>query len=173
MIAGPQASGKSTVATALATELRRQHELVALVELDQIAAMALPTLPDWGTAHHIFASVAAQWASAGQTCVIAEGIGSQDEVSILLQQAPLTAAVVTVVVTTPFDVALPRAQADLTRGVSRQPEYLARRYERWQVEMTQIDSDVLLDTSSVSVEKSVDLIRVAIDFARRADPPSR
>lgn len=52
-VAGPQASGKSALARALSAELRRQGELVALVELDQIAAMALPTLPDWDTAQQI------------------------------------------------------------------------------------------------------------------------
>lgn len=44
IIVGPQASGKSTLAAALSRKLRDQGEDVALVELDQIAAMALPTL---------------------------------------------------------------------------------------------------------------------------------
>ena len=54
IIAGPQASGKSTLATAMSAELRRRGERVALVELDQIAAMALPTLPSWDAVHQIF-----------------------------------------------------------------------------------------------------------------------
>ena len=56
LLVGPQASGKSTLATALSEELRRRGELVALVELDQIAAMALPTLPNWDIATHILGS---------------------------------------------------------------------------------------------------------------------
>ncbi len=62
LLVGPQASGKSTVARALCKELRQQGELVALVELDQIAEMALPTLPSWDTAARIFAMVAGEWA---------------------------------------------------------------------------------------------------------------
>lgn len=61
VIAGPQASGKSTVARALADDLRAHGKSVALVALDDIAEMALPTLPEWDAAHGIFASVVAQW----------------------------------------------------------------------------------------------------------------
>lgn len=56
IVAGPQASGKSTLAAALSAELRHRGERVALVELDQIAEMAIPTLPSWDVAHHIFES---------------------------------------------------------------------------------------------------------------------
>lgn len=98
---------------------------MALVELDQIAEMALPTLPSWDTAARIFAIVAGEWARADLTCVIAEGIASQDEVSIVLDHTPAAAAVVTVVMTTPFVAALPRAQADVTRGASRDRDWLA------------------------------------------------
>lgn len=170
VIVGPQASGKSTVAMALSQELRSQGELVALVALDQIAAMALPTLPDWQTAHHIFESVVGHWARAELTCVIAEGAGNQDEVARLLVQASTTAVVITVVVTAPFDVSFSRAQADPTRGVSRDHSFLSRRYARWPTEMARITSDVLIDTAEVSLEQSVELIRAAIGAARHDHP---
>jgi len=70
VIAGPQASGKSTLAIALSAALRRRDERVALVELDQIAGMALPTLPSWEAAHHIFETTAGLWARTELTCVI-------------------------------------------------------------------------------------------------------
>ena len=139
---------------------------MALVELDQIADMALPTLPSWDTAARIFAMVAGEWARADLTCVIAEGIASQDEVSILLDHTPAAAAVVTVVMTTPFDAALPRAQADVTRGASRDRDWLADRYQEWSVEVGRIDADVLIDASALSVAQGVWQVHAAIEAAR-------
>lgn len=167
VIAGPQASGKSTVARALADELRRGGESVALVELDQIAAMALPTLPDWTIAHDIFASVTAQWLRSGVTCVVAEGVGSRDEVSKVLDEAA-AATVVTVAVTVPFEIAYSRAQADATRGVSRDRDYLSAVYERWTGEIDRVAADVVLDTGALAVDRGVERVRAAIDSARRA-----
>lgn len=166
LLVGPQASGKSTVAHALCRELRGRGELVALVELDQIAEMALPTLPSWDTAVRIFAMVAGEWARADLTCVIAEGIASQDEVSILLDHTPAAAAVVTVVMTTPFEAALPRAQADATRGASRDRDWLENRYQEWSLEVGRIDADVLIDASASSVDQGVRQVHAAIETAR-------
>lgn len=167
VIAGPQASGKSTVARALSEELRDEGERVALVELDQIAGMALPTLPRWETAFDIFASVAGQWAHADLTAVIAEGAGTGAEVARLLDRAPEGAAVLTVVTTAPFEVALSRARADLTRGVSRERAFLREIYKRWSGEIGRIETDVLLDTQALKVTESVRCIRDRIAVARR------
>lgn len=139
---------------------------MALVELDQIAEMALPTLPSWDTAVRIFAMVAGEWARADLTCVIAEGIASQDEVSILLDHTPAAAAVVTVVMTTPFEAALPRAQADATRGASRDRDWLENRYQEWSLEVGRIDADVLIDASASSVDQGVRQVHAAIETAR-------
>src|SRR5699024_9933133 len=50
LIAAPIAAGKSAVSRALAATLRSDGPLLALVELDPIAAMAPPTLPAWAGA---------------------------------------------------------------------------------------------------------------------------
>ncbi|QDP97798.1 adenylyl-sulfate kinase [Microlunatus elymi] len=163
---GPQASGKSTVAGALSEELRREGERVALVELDQIAEMALPSLPSWDTAARIFAMVAGAWARADLTCVIAEGISSQDEVSLLLDHVPPAAAMITVAMTTPFEAALPRAQADPTRGSSRDRDWLAERYREWSLEKARISADVLLDASQLSLDQCVRRLTADIQSAR-------
>lgn len=154
------------MARALSDDLRRQGELVALVELDQIAAMALPTLPDWARAAHIFGLVAGAWARTELTCVIAEGISTREEVSNFVGQLPEAVVLMTVAVTTSFDVALVRAQSDPTRGISRDPDFLRARYAEWLRELPRIDADLLLDTSEVSVEQGVRLIAEAIEMAR-------
>lgn len=168
LLVGPQASGKSTVARALSEELRREGERVALVELDQIAEMARPTLPSWGAAARIFAMVAGAWARADLTCVIAEGISSQDEVLILLEQAPEAAAVIIVAMTTPFEAALSRAQADPTRrrSPSRDRDWLAERYREWSAELGRLDADVLLDASGMSLDQCVRKLSADIRSAR-------
>jgi thymidylate kinase len=166
VVAGPQASGKSTLAAALTAELRRQGERVALVELDQIAAMALPTLPSWEAAHHVFESAAGLWARTELTCVIAEGSGTQEEVLRLMNQAPSDAVTVTVVTTAPFEVALDRAQADPTRGISKERGFLSSVYERWSREICRIDSDVVVDTSALTLDQGIERIRAAIGSAR-------
>ncbi|WP_163543176.1 hypothetical protein [Occultella kanbiaonis] len=136
---------------------------MAVVELNQIAAMALPTLPGWDVAHRIFATVTGMWAQAELSYVIAEGSGSAEEVVDLVGQAPPNAAVVTVATTAPFEVAFSRAQADPTRGVSKQRDYLSRIYEAWPNTMKAIAPDLVIDTSTVGLTDSVNLVRRVID----------
>lgn len=127
--------------------------------------MAIPTLPDWDTAQQIFEATTGMWTRTGLTCVIAEGSGSQDEVERLLSQAPPNAA--TVVTTVPFDVAFARAQADHTRGISREHDFLRSVYDRWVTEITRITANVLIDTSANTLEHSVSQSLTAIRSARR------
>ncbi len=171
VIAGPQASGKSTIATALSHDLRERGERVAVVDLDGIAAMALPTLPDWETAHAIFETVTGRWLRSDLTCVIAEGSGSHKEVARLVALAPPAAVVVTVAITVPFDVAFERARQDATRGVSRQRDFLAEVYRRWPGELARMDPDLVLDTGRLTVERSVDAVRRHVADARGRRAP--
>jgi adenylylsulfate kinase-like enzyme len=168
VIVGPQASGKSTVASALCTELRNQREQVALVELDLIAGISAPkSSADWDTAHRIFEVVVGEWARAGMTCVIAEGSGSEVEVVRLLDQTPPGARVLTVAATVPFGIALERAQGDPTRGISKEYNFLNGVYEAWSRELEAIAPDLTLDTSQHTLEECVGQVRSAIQAVRR------
>lgn len=166
LILGPQASGKSTVANALVDVLRGRNEHVARVELDEIAAMALPTLPSWEVAGQIFASVIGEWARSELTCVVAEGIASQRELEVVTAQVPETAAITTIVMTTAVEIAAPRALADPTRGISRDERWLAERYDEWQDELARIDEDLDLGMGRLSVEQGVALAVSAIEVTR-------
>jgi thymidylate kinase len=168
VLVGPQASGKSALASGLASELRSQGERVAVVELDQIAAMALPTLPSWEVAHRIFETVTGIWARADLTCVIAEGSGEPDEVSGLLRQTPPDAVAITVATTAPFEVALARARADPTRGLSKERAFLSRIYEAWPDKMAAIDPHLVIDTSAHTLPESIERVLSAVDRARMA-----
>jgi len=168
VLVGPQASGKSALASGLASELRGRGERVAVVELDQVAAMALPTLPSWEMAHRVFETVTGMWARADLTCVIAEGSGEPHEVARLLRQTPPNAVAITVATTAPFEVALARAQADPTRGRSKERDFLTRIYEAWPEKMAAIDAHLVIDTSVHTLPESVERVRSAVDHARTA-----
>lgn len=172
VLVGPQASGKSTLASSLGTDLRQRGERVAVVELDQIAAMALPTLPSWDVAHRVFQTVTGMWLRAGLSHVIAEGSGSAEEVRGLLDHAPPDAVVVTVATTAPFEVALSRAQADPTRGVSKQRDFLSRVYAAWPDELEAIDADLVIDTNAVTLAGGLDAVRRTIESAQRGSGPA-
>ncbi|MDR6142403.1 shikimate kinase [Microbacterium foliorum] len=167
IIVGPQASGKSTLATAVSAELRRRGERVALVALDQIAEMALPTLPSWDTAHQIFETVVGHWARAELTCVIAEGSGSKDEVERVRRQLPLETAAVTIATTATFDTAIERAQADPTRGVSKERDFLKRIYKQWDSELRRLDPDLTIDTGIHPIADGVQYVAKAVEDRRR------
>lgn len=158
LISGPIAAGKSSIARALTERLRAVGEQVALVELDRIAEMALPTLPDWSAAHTIFNSVVGQWLSTPLTVVVAEGPGSKAEVGALIGAIPRNTLVVVSVLTSSFTVALERANTDPSRGISRERPFLSAEFARWASEMPKMDHDVVIDTGTTSIEDSVCLL---------------
>ncbi|WP_193105137.1 AAA family ATPase [Brachybacterium sp. FME24] len=162
LMAGPIAAGKSAVSRRLAQELRASGQQAALVELDAIADMARPTLPDWAHAHGIFAAVTGQWLVAGLDVVIAESVSDRAELAMVLQNVPAGTDVLTVVVTCPFETALERASADPTRGISRDPGFLRGVHERWVDEMPLISADLVLDTATTDLAESVRRIRAAL-----------
>lgn len=167
VLVGPQASGTSTIAAALADDLRGAGEQLALVALDAIAAMALPTLPDWSAVSGIFETVTARWLQAGCSCVIAEGAGSATESGRLREQAGPGVAVVVVAVTASFETAYARASADATRGISRRFDFLQDVYARWPDELRRVGADLVLDTEESTVEASVAAVRAALAVARQ------
>ena len=173
LIVGPIAAGKSTVARALAQQLRLSGGKVAVVELDQIAEMALPTLPDWDFAHSIFGSVVGQWLRSPLDIVIAEGPGNRSEVDGVLAQIPPAATVVTVVLTSSLEVAFSRAQEDPRRGISRSHQFLSDEFRRWAHDMTFIEHDLVIDTGFSSVDHSIARVRSQLQRIRLRRPAAR
>jgi adenylylsulfate kinase-like enzyme len=84
VIDGPIASGKSTIANRLSTELARPGVLSAVIDLDIVheAIEAPPSgsqADSWATARRAAGSLAASFAEEGVTAVIVEGsLGSPD-----------------------------------------------------------------------------------------------
>lgn len=150
IIIGPIASGKSTLAEALADRLRHSGRTVALVGLDTIAEMALPTLHGWSWAHEVHAKVVGAWLATSVHTVIAEGPGSAAEVQQLMHHVHHDVDVLRVLLESEYEAGLRRVDADPTRGVSRNPEFLAEEYRRWDEESPRIPCDLRLDTAQTS-----------------------
>ena len=124
MITGPIASGKSTLAGAVSHLLRQEGVSVACTDLDSIAEMGLPTLPEWGWAHSVHADLVAAWLSTDIDLVVDEGTSTPEEVSLVLHRIPRTTAVLHVLLSADYEASLLRAQADPRRGLSRDPAFL-------------------------------------------------
>lgn len=162
LVVGPIASGKSTLATRVARRLRADGETVAVVPLDTVAEMALPSLPDWSWAHAAHGRLVGAWLDTPITTVIAEGLETPDEIALLLEQVPDGVAPFTVLLTTSYEGALVRAQADPTRNLSRDPEFLARMHARFARTRDEIAHDLLLDTESASADALAERVVTAL-----------
>lgn len=158
MISGPIASGKSTVAAEVASQLRQMARTVALVDLDTVAEMALPTLPDWEWAHRIHAELVGLWLSTDIDNVVDEGTSSPAEVKQLLAQVSDGDRVLHVVLTTDFERALALAQLDPTRGLSKERDFLRRDHDQFAAIEHLLPCHLRLHTEDAAVHDLVDEI---------------
>lgn len=165
VLLGPMAVGKSTLSARCATSVRESGRTAALVALDDLAAMALPTLPDWGVAARIWAEATRGWLEAGFDVVIAEGVSTPEEARQVVAAAPAGTTVHVVAVTCRFEDALARAQADPTRGVSREEGFLRRAHEGFARALPELGADLVIDTSTCTVEDA------AGRLVARIEPP--
>lgn len=113
------------------------------------------------------------WARTELTCVVAEGSGSDDEVSRLRAHAPPGAVTITVATTLDLETAIARAQLDPTRGISKDRNFLSRIYQGWTEELARINPDVVIDTDRCTVDQGVERVRATLASARlsRAGSP--
>jgi energy-coupling factor transporter ATP-binding protein EcfA2 len=144
MISGPIASGKSTLADALAQMLRLDGFSVALTDLDTVAEMALPTLPNWDWAHKIHAQIVGAWLTTGVDIVVDEGTSNPTEVQQVIDHVPEGTDVLHIVLTADFDASLARARADSGRGASKDPTFLRADHEAYSHHLPHLPSSLRL-----------------------------
>ena len=158
VISGPIASGKSTLAAGLSDDLVRRSVPAGVVEVDLIRR-SLRDASDrraWCVARTAAGTVGAMLDSLGIAAVVIEGsfdrAPDRDELV-----GPLGARhILWVGLTVTFDEALRRAQADPTRGLSRDPEFLARYFaDRGGAG---VDHDFTIDTERVSERQARGLL---------------
>ena len=173
LITGPIAAGKSTLAAAVARRLREADLTVALVDLDTIAEMALPTLPDWGWAHRIHAEVVGAWAATPLDVVVDEGTSTPGEVAQVLDAVPDGVPVLRVVLVADVERSWERAQGDPTRGLSKDRGFLGRTYAHYESVLPDLRADLRIDVEATTLEERTSAVvaEVARMLATDGEPP--
>jgi predicted kinase len=166
VITGPIASGKSTIARATATELTRRGESVAVIDIDVLYDMldhrpgaAKSDEPAWRIARASAATLADTFFQSGINTVILEGRFFRPERAAFLAalRTPESPRFVTLRVS--YREALRRAEGDATRGVSRDPAFLAPYFRRTLRDLDALpDTDIVIDTEREPVDDSVAIL---------------
>ena len=170
VITGPIASGKSTVAAALARELGSAGVQVAVIDLDLLHDRLAPpggdpAIDSWTLARRAAASAARAYIDGGAVVIVAEGSfngpTARAEFTDGLHEsiAPLF-----VTLRVSFDEAQRRALGDPTRGPSRDPAFLRPYFAAVDRVLAAVpDTDVIIDTErtppAAAAEEIARLIR--------------
>lgn len=162
VISGPIASGKSTLARAVAERLADGGSTASVIDLDLLHAMLVRTPPKraWSAARRAAASVTDAFVAEGIDVVVTEGefITPSERAEYVDYLSP-SVHVTFVTLWVSYPEALRRATADRTRGLSRDPAFLSSHYENTASALAATPrTDLLLDTSALTVEAAVDAV---------------
>jgi len=157
VITGPIASGKSTVARALFRELAALEVRAAVIDLDVIEDMLTADGPksdleSWALARRAVARLANGFLQDGVAVVIADGsFNLAHDRTTLGQHLDTKADMLFVTLNVTLKEAIRRAQGDPTRGVARDPAFLAEYFAAaLKTSAERPATDVVIDTESVS-----------------------
>ena len=178
VINGSIASGKSTIARAYAGHLAARGAKAAVIDLDLLydmhhhtAGVAKDDEETWAIARRAAAALTDTFLSEGVRDVVVEGtFFTPAERAALLDALMTPVAVRFVTLQVGYKEALRRAQADPSRGVSRDPAFLRPYYARVQADLAAVPAtDLVLDTDRLTPEEAVAAIA---DFVG-GEPPRR
>lgn len=137
VICGPIASGKSTVARAVARSFEHLGTQAAVADLDLVYEMlehdrpAKDRIEKWSRARRAAAALTDGLLDDGIGVVVVEGdFLTQEERAEFLTALRSRVAPLFVTVHVSIDLALQRVQQDPSRGISRDPGFLRRHYEQ-------------------------------------------
>lgn len=167
LIVGPIASGKSTVAAAVAQRLRDVARRVAVIDLDEVVATAggfADLSPEnFRSALLVYGQLVAAWLREGWD-VIAHGPFFQpEEDAAVLHAVPEGTALYRICLLASFEVALERVAADPTRERSKDSTFLRQTYDRLELLLpTMKQADVIFDTTTTGWQQIVDDLSSAL-----------
>jgi adenylylsulfate kinase-like enzyme len=174
VITGPIASGKSTVARELMRELERGGVLADVIDLDRVYEALAGDGPKsdaatWGLARHEAAIRANAFLAQRVATVIAEGsFNAPEDRLAFVRHLSAGEAPLFVTLRVGFDEALRRAQADPTRGLSRDPEFLGRYFDAFDRRTPAPEKgDLAIDTEKTTAAEA------AITIANHVGRPDR
>lgn len=135
VLAGPIAAGKSTIAGLLGGAMAAPGAAAAVVDLDDVAFMQRSP-PDvhefWRRAASVTGAIVNAWFDSGTEVVVVHGpFFESGGYALLLGGLPPEVDVRHVLLRVPVDVALERAAADPSRGMSRDPDFLRSTHEHF------------------------------------------
>ena len=157
VITGPMASGKSTVARELARELERVQVRAAVIDLDLVYDMLTADGPKddaaaWTLARHAAASLTNVLLADGVAVVIAEGsYNTPGDRAALAKHLDTSIGPLYVSLRVSCEEALHRAQGDPTRGLSRDPVFLAPYFAAVSQTLAIVPAtDIVIDTEQTT-----------------------
>ena len=168
VVTGPIASGKNTTAAALAVAASAQGRTAVVADVDDVAEMvAAPgaaALGLWLGAHQAHGALVARWLRTPVDLFIAVGpIYSPAEQAALLEPVATGTPVHWVVLDAPVTATLARAQADPTRGLSRDAAFHHDRHARFRRLRAGIPAAQLFDTAATNPDTIAREILAALD----------
>jgi hypothetical protein len=175
IVTGPVGGGKSTVALALADRIRAAGRSAAVIDLDLVYCMArqvegFDEANVWSVARRGAAALADAFLAEGMEVVIVEGeFFNQGELDALRRHlvTPVEHTFVTLLVS--YDEALCRVSGDLSRGASRDPQFLRRLHAQFVEALPFLRaSSLLVEAGQRTPREIADLMKSAI--WRSADP---
>ena len=165
-ITGPIASGKNTIASALADRCAEDGLSVVIADVDDVAAMVSGSGAAagglWFAAHEAHGALVAQWVQSEVDLVISVGpIYSQAEQYALYGRLTDTQPL-RVVVDAPLAVTWSRVRDDHTRRLSRDREFHFAAHARFRSLLPGIPSDITVDSAEMSADEIADLLYAAV-----------
>jgi hypothetical protein len=168
VIVGAIASGKSTLAAEVGRRLRERGEPVAVVGLDAVAEMALPT-QDWSSIHEVHGQLVRAWLSTPVHTVVAEGPSTSADLDQLMRCVSGDVEVLTVVLTTPYATALKRALQEPDRGLSKDPVFLRADHDRFESSRRHLRCDLTLDRAVADPPTLAEQVLHSLDSRRHSN----
>ncbi|MCA1710720.1 MAG: AAA family ATPase [Actinobacteria bacterium] len=167
VIIGPIASGKSTVAAGVAQRLRDQGRRFALVDLDEVVAMAggfVDLSPaDFRKTQLVCGQLAGAWLRAGCDVIAHGPFFQSEEEAALLHAVPEGTATHRIRLDSTFETALERVARDPTRDQSKDPGFLRQTYDCVELLLPAMrQPDMVFDTTTTGWQQIVDDLAAAL-----------
>ena len=165
VITGQIASGKSTLARAVAHEFELQGLEAAAVDLDLIYEMLDPVRAPktderkWSQARHVAARLATALLADGVAVVVEGEFLTAAERTEFIEALPSGIEPRFVTLRVSYELAVQRAHGDPTRGLSRDPVFLSNHYEATAQAIRDAPStDLAIDTGETGIAEAARVI---------------
>ncbi|WP_144022879.1 hypothetical protein [Asanoa hainanensis] len=168
ILTGPIAAGKNTVADLLTEHLTGRGRTVVVADVDDVAAMVGPpgaaAAGLWFAAHEAHGALVGQWMRSSVDYVVVVGpIYSAEEQDALTRTLRDGVLVSWFVIDAPVAVTFARAEADPTRGLSRDPVFHHAAHARFRDLLPLIPQHVRFDSEDLAAAEIAAAIADLVD----------